>query len=635
MLGYAGKILHVNLTNGKIWKEELSRDLVSRFLGGRGINAKLLWEMSMPGIEPLSPDNLLIFGAGALTCTTAPCSGRTTITCKSPATNLYLKSSVGGHWGAELKFAGYDHLAIHGVSEKPVYVWTRNEHVEIKDASNIWGLDVRKTNAAIKKELKDEDAKVACIGPAGENLVRFAAIMCSVYHAAGRGGAGAVMGSKNLKAIAVRGTGEIKIKDPDKFNQLALTLRKKLLGDEQGKKLAVFGTGSNVLTNQNPSYNFQRGSTDGAQQITPPWYLKRGYWKRWVGCFGCTIGCHRYMEIDHGLYAGTFTCGPEYETYAALGFDCGIASPEVVIKANDLCNIMGLDTISLGSVIAWVMECHERGALSEEDTDQLELKFGNDEALLRLIPDIAHRKGKLGNMLAQGVKSASEHIRKESYKWAMCNSKGLEMSMVETRINKHYALAFAVNPRGPDHLHTECIAAFGTNPKQREVLEKITGQKWPESQSWKYVPEVVRWHEDIYAAADSLGLCAFTCTNALAILAKDMAELFSAATEIDVTEEDVMLAGRRILTLERCLNIREGADRKLDDLPWRIMNEPISWLPGLGMVTSREWLDEILDKYYVAHGWEIETGTPYNRTLNTLGLSDVADELKKFVKLPL
>ena len=635
MDGWVGKILHVDLTKEKIWNEPLSKEMGAKFLGGRGTNAKLLWDLVKLGVEPLSPENVLIFGAGTLTGTTAPSSGRTTVTCKSPATNLYLKTSMGGHWGAELKFAGYDHLVIYGASTRPVYLCIDDDEVEIRDAENLWGLDVRTATKAVKEELGDEGVMVALIGPSGENLVNFAAIMNSVYHAAGRGGAGAVMGSKKLKAIAVRGSGEISISEPEKFDELALETRERLLADDRAQKLAVFGTGSKVLTKRNPSYNFMTGSVEGGEQITPPWYIKRGYWKRWVGCFGCTISCHKYMEIEDGLYAGTRSCGPEYETYSALGFGCGVVSPRVVIKANDLCNIMGLDTISTGGVIQWAMECYEKGILTKEDTGGMELNFGNDEELIKLIPMIARREGKIGDLLAEGVLKASEKVGKESYKWAISNSKGLEMSRVETRINKPYALAFAVNPRGPDHLHTECIAAFGGLPKQREVMEKATGTKWPETiRGWKHVPEIVRWHEDIYAAADSLGFCAFTCTSALAILEKEMAELFSAATGVKITGEEIMLTGKRILTLEKCFNVREGADRSLDDLPWRIMNEPVTWPPFEGMVSSREWLDDNLDRYYALHGWDRETSWPYEETLKKLDLSDVSDELKKQDRLP-
>jgi aldehyde:ferredoxin oxidoreductase len=279
---------------------------------------------------------------------------------------------------------------------------------------------------------------------------------------------------------------------------------------------------------------------------------------------------------------------------------------------------MGLDSISTGVVIQWAMESYERGVLTKRDTDGLDLKFGNDEALLRLIPMIAKKEGKIGELLAQGVKRASERVGKDSYKWALCNSKGLEQSRVETRAVKSYALAFAVNPRGPDHLHTECMAAGGGTGEMRDLLERITGEHWPNSAT--HYPEIVKWHENVYAAAESLGFCAFTCTSAMAILEGEMAEIYSLAAGREVSADEIMLVGERVLNLEKCFNVREGADRSLDDLPWRIMNEP---LPS-GQVTSKRWLDEMLDRYYALHGWDVETSWPTTETLEKLGLDECA-----------
>ena len=629
MFGYAGRILDVDLTDGTIRKRELPESLVKDYIGGRGVNARLLWDQLGSGIDPLSRSNILIFGTGALTCTTAPSSGRTTVTCKSPATGLYLKSSVGGHVGAELKFAGYDFLIIRGASAKPTTLVIRDGDVELQDASHLWGQGVRETNNAIKKDLGDLDVKVACIGPAGENLVQFSSIMCSVYHAAARGGTGAVMGSKKLKAIAVRGTGEIKIANPERFAELSERLRKAFRDDMNGRKYFLFGTGT---FDSGPAYNFLREPPESADIISGPYLAKKHYIRRMVGCFGCSQSCHRYTEIDTGPYKGIYTLGPEYETFSALGAGTGIIDPETLIKVNDVVSDLGLDTISTGVVLEWAMESYERGILTKEDTDGLELDFGNDEAVLKAIPMIARREGNIGKLLSSGLKKASAKLGKESYKWAMVNSKGLEQSKVDTRIVKSYALAFAVNPRGPDHLHTECMAAWGGSGAARALIEGITGKHWPEAAS-EY-PEIVQWHEQIYAASETLGFCAFTCTAGHAILEREMAELYSLATGYGVSAEQLMEVGERIVTLEKCFNIREGADRRLDDLPWRMMNEPVSWGRLKGMVSSREWLDEMLDEYYTLHGWDVETGWPKRRTLEALGLEDVAEELDRPTKLP-
>ncbi|MEM1589464.1 MAG: aldehyde ferredoxin oxidoreductase family protein [Candidatus Bathyarchaeia archaeon] len=640
MYGWQGKILHVDLTKGKIWIEKLNRKLAELFLGGRGINAKLLWDLiSKPGIDPLGPENVLIFGTGTLTGTTAPSSGRTTITCKGPITNLYLKTNMGGHWGAELKFAGYDHLVIHGRAKNPVYIAVQDERVEIRDARHLWGLNVREVTETLVDELDDKETKVACIGPAGENLVKYAAVMNSVYHAAGRGGAGAVMGSKNLKAIAVRGTKSIELWKPDEFRELALEVRKNLAKDSGAQSLYNYGTSGSLEFVNNlhafPSRNFKYGHIENVTPLTGQNLVEKGYLLRRVGCFSCTTSCHRFVQAKEGPYAGTFTGGPEYETFAALGSQTWVLDTDAVIKANELCNIYGLDTISTGITIAWAMESYEKGVLTREETDGIELSFGNADAVIKTIEAIAFRKGKLGNLLAEGVRRAAEKVGKESWKWAVCNSKGLEQSNVETRSAKAYALAFAVNPRGPDHLHTETFAEFGASPEAIALIERLTGdKKWAQPYYTEYRPEIVRWHEDCYAVTDSLGFCAFATTAAYAVNPENMAQMFYLATGIPMDEKTIMTAGRRIVTLEKCFNVREGADRKLDDLPWRMMNEPAASGPAKGMMNSRQELNAMLDKYYALHEWDVKTSWPYRETLEKLGLSDVARELEKLGRLP-
>jgi len=641
MYAWAGKILHVDLEKKKIWKEDLSQKQAFEFVGGRGVNARLLWDLiKKPGIDSFSSDNVLIFGTGTLTGTTAPSSGRTTITCKGALTNLYLKTNMGGHWGAEVKYAGYDHVVFYHRSAKPVYLWINDDQVELRDAKHLWGMNVRETDQAIKSDNGEPDAKVACIGPAGENLVRFASVMNSVYHAAGRGGAGAVMGSKNLKAIGAKGSGELKLADPDKFNELALAARVDLSKDPEGMKLYKTGTagGMEVINELGafPSYNFKIGKVEDAYPLSGECLVEQGYLDRRVGCFSCTISCHRYCSVKSGPFAGAASGGPEYETAASLGSGTGIFDTGAVIKGGELCNLLGLDTISTGVTIQWAMESYERGVLGKEDTDGIELNFGNPYALIQTIENIGYRKGKLGDLLAEGTMRASRKVGKDSWKWAIHNSKGLEQSDVETRSAKGYALAFAVNPRGPDHLHTEVLAEFGGTPTRLALVKKITGdEKWANSHLTEYRAELIRYHEDVYAVTDSLGFCAFSSTAAYAVNPKNMAEMFTAATGMRVDEQEMTLAGRRIVTLEKCFNIREGIDRKYDDLPWRLMNEPASpATAGKVFMNSREELDGMLDRYYALHQWDGKTSWPYKKTLVKVGLKDVANELGKMNRLP-
>jgi len=629
--GWAGRIISIDLTRKKVVKDPLPKELAVKYLGSRGINARFLWEKTSPGIDPLGPDNLLMFGAGPLSGTFAPCSGRVTVTCKSPATSLYLKTSMGGHWGPELKLAGYDNIIIYGASKKPVYVWIDDERVEICDASHLWGEDVRETDKAIKEELGDQDIKVACIGPAGENLVRFAPILSTVYNAAGRGGSGAVMGSKKLKAIAVRGTGAVTVADPESFERVALVIKDSLEKDPQAKALFLYGTAKLVDPFVSmgifPVRNFQNCSIKDADHLSGQYMVEAGYLVRRFGCESCVINCHRFTAIRKGSYQGAYSAGPEYEAIANLGARCGHTNMEAVIKANELCNIFGLDVISTGAVISWAMECYQRGIITEKDTDGLRLEWGDEDVIIKLIRKIALREG-FGNILADGTKRASEKIGKGSEKFTM-QAKGLEQAATDVRGAKGYALAFTINPRGPDHLYASPSPEWGATPYHVKLFKNLTGLE-PDPHSVKGKPELVRWVCDWTAVLDSLGLCYFPfIATSGCLLTNELATIFSAATGVKMTETDLVTAGSRIVNLERCFNVREGCTRKDDVLPQRMMEEPIPDGPSKGMRNSPGELEKMLDEYYSLRGWDKETGKPKRNTLEKLGLKDVADELEK------
>jgi aldehyde:ferredoxin oxidoreductase len=636
MNGWAGSILHADLSSKRIWQEPLSLEQAFKYLGGRGLNAKILWDFAGErGLEPFSPDNILIFGTGTLSGTFAPSSGRTTITTKSPLTGLYAKSSFGGQFGPQLKFAGYDQLLVHGRSHEPCYLSIMDQDIQIRDARHLWGLDVRETDKALKAESSRENLEACYIGPAGERLVRFASVMTSVYHAAARAGVGAVMGAKNLKAVAVSGTGSIGVARPTEFEELVLRVREELSNDEKaGHSLHTYGTAGGLLAaNQDgslPARNFSVPSVQDGYPLSGQCLVERGYLTNRVGCFACTISCHRYTTVKDGRYAGTSTGGPEFETMASLGAGPEVLDTETVLRANELCNIYGLDTISTGVVIQWAMECYEKGVLTKSDTEGLEATFGSSEALLALIAKIAYREGKLCNLLAEGVKRAAEEIGHDSWKWAICNSKGMEQSCVDTRAAKAYALSFAVNPRGPDHLHTECLAEYGGSPAALALIKKLTGdEKWATPYSTEYRAEIVRWHEDCYAVSDALGFCVFTNTSSYAVNPGNMAAMFSAATGRAIDESTIMKAGRRIVTLERCYNAQLGADRRMDDLPWRLMNEPSPRGIAKGMMNSKQELNKMLDEYYRLHNWDIRTGLPTKDVLAFLDLAEVAGKLER------
>ncbi|MGM0409971.1 MAG: aldehyde ferredoxin oxidoreductase family protein [Bacillota bacterium] len=637
MTEFLGKILHVDLNNKTSWTEEVPSEKWIKYLPSRGLNAKLLWELTDENTEPLSKDNVLIFGVGGFTGTTAPSSGRTTVTFKSPATNMYFKSNSGGHWGAELKFAGYGNLVIHGKADKPIYLYIDNDGVEFKDAEKLWGENVRKTNDLIRKELGNEEVQTVTIGQAGEKLARISALMISTYNAAARGGGGAVMGSKNLKSIVVKGSQGIEVENTERFHELSLKAQENVMNDSGYNGLSNYGTASstNPLNEMyaRPTKNFQKCYFEDHEEISGEAMAEKGKLKRTAACYSCVIGCHRYTEVDSDKYKA-YTGGPELETIGAFGEGAENNDIDSIIKANELCNIYGLDTISTGAVIQWAIESFEKGVINKEDTGGLELSWGNGEAIVKMVEKIAFRED-IGDILAEGAKRAAEKIGQDSYKWAI-EAKGLEQSTVDTRAAKAYGLAFAVNPRGPDHLHTQTLSELGMSKEARELIKEITGEdEFIDSTKIKKRAPIVRWHEDVYAISDALGLCSFVTTALLGVTPEIMADMWSAALDKEVSKEELMKAGKRIVTLEKAYNVRCGATREDDRLPWRLMNEKAENRPdGEVLTNTKKELDKMLDKYYKLHGWDIDTSWPTKQTLKNLDLDFVAEEFETKNKLP-
>ncbi|MFO7837513.1 MAG: aldehyde ferredoxin oxidoreductase family protein [Candidatus Thorarchaeota archaeon] len=639
MYAHQGSILHVDLTEDKIWQEPLPEDWRKLYIGSRGINARILWDYCKePDITWDDPRNVLIYAPGAVTGTTAPASGRTSVTTVGCTTGLYLKSNMGGHWGAELKFAGYDHLVVHGEADHPSYIEIEDDHVEIHEDTELWGKDILETDSYLKRR-HGEDSKGLYIGPAGEKLVRGAAIMGSCYHAAGRGGGAAVMAKKNLKAISTKGSKPVRVEDPQRFAEVAKEMRELLKADSGAQSLHEHGTaGSMAGVNELhalPGKNWQTGHTENVYPITGQAVTEQGYLKRRVACFGCTIGCHRYTEIDEGPKAGIASGGPEYETLGALGNGPQLVDTEAVLELNEICNRLGLDTITAGTAVQWAIESYERGVLTKEDTGGLELGWGKLEETVEAIKKMAKRDGTLGNLMGDGLKIATERVGQESYKWAIMNSKGLEQSNVETRSAKAYALAFAVNPRGNDHLMTETFAEFGASPEAVEVIEEVTGnKKYATPHSTEKRAEIVRWHEDCYEITEALGFCVFTSTAAYGVNPDNMARLYEAATGIEMDEESLMRTGRRVVTLEKAFNVTRGATRKHDDLPYRLMHEGAASGPLEGEMNNPKELSQMLDEYYTLHEWDLKTSWPYRSTYEKLHLKDVAEYLHALGRLP-
>ena len=617
------KIARIDLTRREVLVERLAADSFELLLGGRGLAAKLLFEGQDAGVDPLGPDNQLIFATGKLVGTPVPTAGQTTITAKSPATGLYFKSNTGGAWAKALRRSGWDALVFHGVSPKPVHVIISDDKVEFQDAGDLWGKTVRETEAMLHQRLPGEGWDNATIGQAGENLVNFACVMTNLYHAAGRGGLGAVMGAKRLKAVSVRGSGETPLADPAALRREIDAVLAKIDVSVKAKLYVDYGTSATVeYVNESwsmPVNNFQKSHIENGHLISGSYLDEKGYMRKGSACSACPLGCHKYSEVSKGPFKGN-SGGPEYETLAALGASCGISDVEAVLRGNELCNDYGMDTISAGGVIGWLLESVEHGALSPDVAEGLDLSWGNGMTMVELLHLIAHRRG-IGDLLAEGTRIASQRTGGDTWKWAV-QANGLEQSRVDTRVAKAYSLAFAVNPRGPDHLHAQPMAEFGHFPEARELVKTILGHDEPCSgTTLEGKPELVRWHEDMFALTDSLGICSFATTSSYIVSPESLAAMVKATLGVDMGVEELMACGRRCVVLERCFNLREKPDRK-DSLPWRLMNEPIAEGPLAGHVNSAQELGGLLRQYYQLQGYDLETGWPTRNLLQELELTD-------------
>ncbi len=600
--GYIGKILRVDLTERRISTEKLDAEIAKKFIGGKGLGAKILYDSLKLGTDPLSPENILIFASGPLTATLAPTSARWAVVTKSPLTNIFLDCQVGGYFGAAMKLAGFDCIIIEGKADSPVYLWVHDGNAEILKAGDLWGKGCFETEDTLKKRL-GESAHVASIGPAGENLVRYACISVDKYRQAGRGGAGAVMGSKNLKAVAVRSASyKIEYADPEGFREAAKKALKVIrensfipLRRKYGTPIWVAPVNKAALL---PTRNFRTGVFEKAENISGETMRDKIVVKDGT-CYNCIIQCWKYTHVESGKYRVDELAGPEYESIALLGSDCGVGSIEAVAHASMLCDDLGLDTISTGNSIAFAMECYERGLLTAEDTDGLELKFGNADAEIEMVKKIAYRKG-LGNLLAEGVRRASKKIGDGSERFAM-HVKGLEIPGYDPRGAFGMALAYATSDRGACHQRAWTVRA------------EIEGKLEPRF-STKGRARFVKETQDERAMCFSLVLCDFAPLEV-----KHFVELLNKATGFNFTVEDYLKTGERIWNLTRLFNVREGITREDDTLPPRFMEEPLPEGATKGQVVTKEMLDEMLDEYYALRGWD-KNGVPTEEKLKELGL---------------
>jgi aldehyde:ferredoxin oxidoreductase len=619
--GYHGRILRVNLSDHSVSIEQRDESFWRTYQGGRGLIAYHLLKELQPGTDPLGPANKLIFATGSLTGTPTPGSGRNSVGAKSPLTNGYGEAEAGGFWGATFKWSGFDALIVEGRSEKPVYLWIHDGEADIRDASAAWGQTTKEAQETIRRELGEPRASATIIGPAGERLVRYACILNGLSHAAGRTGMGAVMGSKNLKAIAVQGRDKPGIADKAALQEVSrwfVEHRADMVGE-----LSDSGTAGRLLDLQAlgalPTRNFQMGLFEEAERISgqamrDEILVGRG------SCHACPVRCKRAVSMETPYRIDPAYGGPEYESMAALGSNCGIGDLAAVAKGNELCNAYGLDTISTGSCISFAMECFERGVLGSRDTGGLQLNFGNAESMLQLIHLIGRREG-LGDLLAQGVRQAAETLGPETLEFAM-HVKGQDLPMHDPRLNPAVGLGYAVSPTGADHLQSiHDIEYVKEGPPVRQARALGLLDPLPVHDLGPAKVRLFCYMQHWNSLKNCLLLCVFVPYSF-----RQVVDIVNAVTGWNSTVWELMKCGERATTMARLFNVREGLGVADDDLPSRFMG-PVSSGPLANSAVDHGTLRQALATYYTMMGWDPLSGTPVAAKLQELGIGWAVDQL--------
>jgi aldehyde:ferredoxin oxidoreductase len=618
--GYAGKILRINLTNKTSKVEPLPEEMARDYIGGAGFGIKYLFDEVKAGTDALGPDNKLIFSVGPFTGAGVPCSSRMSVTGKSPLTGAVGVALSGGQFPAEMKYAGWEGIIIEGAADKPVYIAIADDVVRFRDAVHSWGTNTFDCQQIIKDELHDQNVRVCCIGPAGENLSRIACII-NERRAVGRKGLGAVMGSKNLKAIAIRGHGKVAIASEEKYKVARSTMLKYFKESpvlypefsKNGTPMVVEVTGPlGILSAKNWSATGEfdyEGLGHDAQE------------SRKIGkehCHDCPVGCSQMKLAKTGAYAGILSEGPDFETIYSFGSNNGISDLDPVIAADRLADELGLDSVSAGVTIGFAMECFEKGILTLKDTDGIDLRFGNDKAMMKVLRKMAFRDG-IGHLLADGSLAAAKKIGKGTEKFAI-QVKGLELPAYDVRGAKAHGLNYATAYTGADHCRGYAFQEIFGIPVPWQVDRFAIEGKG----------KLTKWNQDIRTVTcDCAPMCGFLLDMAVPGTAyQNTAALMEAITGLSYTVEEVERVGERVNTLAKAFNVREGFTRADDTLPERLMTEPLKAGASKGQLISRKDLDVMLDEYYAAQGWDIKTGMPTRTKLTELGLSYVADALK-------
>lgn len=604
--GIVGKLVRVDLSRHAVTTDEYSEEWLRKYVGGDGLAARILYDEMPPGISPLDPDSLLVVSAGPLAGTKVQAACGTSVAAVSPLSGFIYNGHASGTFAPQLKFSGHDAIVISGMSEKPVYLWIHDGEVEIREASSLWGKDTLETDKSLKQQLQNDKLSTLCIGPAGENRVRIACIVNDETHVIGRGGLGAVMGSKNLKAIAVYGKGKVPIADKEKFQELSAKWRKINMENPTVQDLHKRGTlrvwNACYLMGDVPIKNFSTGVIEGWENLAPDNYISNMF-KRHTTCWGCTVAHGKRLILKGGIYEGREVEYPEYETTAAWGTNIGVTDPTVAAVGQEICDRYGLDCLGTSQAVSLAMECYERGLISTEKTDGLELNFGNYKAAFELVGKIAHREG-FGKILAEGPALAAEYIGGESSNFITC-IKNMPIPMHDFRAFWGYALQYAIGSAGPAHEGGPISAEMnGTLPRfsvDGKANAVIDGQA-------------------LRCFANTLGICWY---GAVGVSQDMITDTLSAATGIRYTREDLRTIGLRLVNLRRAYNIRRGLTPKDDTLSPRLLEAP----PAGGAKGSKVNIKAMVSEYYELMGWDSKTGKPYRRTLEKLGLADIAEDL--------
>jgi len=614
--GYAGKILHVDLSKQDHRIEEVATEETRAYIGGSGLAAKRLWEMTGKETKPLGSENVLIFMTGPLTGTKVPLSGRHEVVAKSPLTGIYGESDVGGRWGTELKKAGFDGVIITGKSSRHVYLWINESAAELRDAGHLWGLDTYEASRILRKET-DQKAIEACIGPAGERLALIAGIMHDGRdgRAAGRCGLGAVMGSKNLKAIVARGDGEIPVAEEARVTAMTKKLAAEIV--KNTRRLSDYGTSQITTTLEQlgdlPVRNWKQGSwQDGAEKLSGV-TLAKTILKTKYFCGACIVGCGRTVSIDHGEYAGVEGAGPEYETTAMLGANTLVDDLEAVAKAHELCNRYGLDVISTGAVVGFALEAAERGILAIDENKEIDLKWGNAKSIVKLVEKIGRREG-VGYLLGEGVMRASAKLGKGSEAFAL-HVKGLEPPGHDARAYNSLSVGYATGNRGACHLQGMSYAFERSVTMPELGIYEVQDRFGVVNKG-----ELVAKTQDLMSLFDSLKLCKFLLFGGVKLT--HVIEWFNAVTGWETSQVEFLKAGERIYNLKRMYNVRCGITRKDDTVPARMLQQKRG--EG-GSPDNLPPFSQMLDEYYRYRGWD-ESGVPSKEKLQELGLSQVVGQ---------